>query len=145
MSSRAIASRSMIGAGVAAAAGLGLMFTNPGHQEFERFAAEQLTQAAEDELCGDDGLPVLARLVVRDCAGLIRSQRGLFGKLALAATQRRNFVLFSLYRTDLGGQRVLPDWSIPRYRAVTLAVAGRFLLLPSSRPLVSQAAEEPAP
>ncbi|MFM9101206.1 MAG: DUF4359 domain-containing protein [Cyanobium sp.] len=107
--------------------------TNPGRDDFEPFAAEQLTKAAVEELCDPSGLPVIARLMVRDCPGLIRSQRPVLGKLALAATQRRNFLLFSLYRTDLGGQQVLPDWRIPRYRATTLAAAGRFLLLPQAQ------------
>lgn len=119
--------------GLAAAAGLGLLLSNPDESEFETFAADQLVTVAVEELCGDNGLPLLARLVVRDCPRLIQSQRALLGKLALSGTQRRNFGLFSLYRTDLGGQAVLPDWSIPRYRALTLAVAGRFLLLPGGR------------
>lgn len=129
VSARALASRSALSVGVAIAAGLGLMVTNPGEAEFEPFAADQLTRAAVDELCGDDGLPMLARLVVRDCPRLIQSQHDLLGQLALAATRRRNFGLFSLYRTNLGGQQLLPDWSIPRYQALTLAVAGRFFIL----------------
>ncbi|MFM7269963.1 MAG: DUF4359 domain-containing protein [Cyanobium sp.] len=132
MPPRAIASRSAFGAAVAAAAGLGLVMTNPGRDDFEPFAAEQLTKAAVEELCDPSSLPAIARLLVRDCPGLIRSQRPVLGKLALAATQRRNFLLFSLYRTDLGGQQVLPDWRIPRYQALTLAAAGRFLLLPQA-------------
>ncbi len=121
------------------------MVTNPGREEFEPFAAEALTRAAVDELCDPSGLPVIARLLVRDCPSLIRAQRPVFGKLALAATQRRNFLLFSLYRTDLGGQQVLPDWRIPRYRAITLAVAGRFLLLPPGRVRPGQGGEIAAP
>ena len=133
MSVRVVASRSVLGAGLAAVAGLGLVVSNPDQTEFEPFAAEQLVSVAVEELCNDQGLPMLARLVVRDCPRLIESQRTLLGKLALSGTQRDNFGLFSLYRTDLGGQKLLPDWSIPRYRALTLAVAGKFLLLPIGR------------
>ena len=133
LSARAIASRSALGAAVALVAGLGLLLTNPNEEEFEQFAAAQLTLAAVTEICEDAALPALARLVVRDCPGLVQSQRGLLGKLALMATRRRNFGLFSLYRTELGGQKVLPDWSIPRYRTLTLAVAGRFVLLSSAQ------------
>lgn len=118
---------------VVALAGLGLMATNPNEEEFERFASERVTEAALQEICHEQGLPLLARLVVRDCPRLIESQRGLLGKLARAASQRRNFGLFSLYRTDLGGQRLLPDWALPRYRALTLAGAGRFVILRSSQ------------
>ena len=125
--------RSLLGLAVAAAAGLGLVATNPGEEEFERFAADQITRAAELELCHEGGLPMLARLIVHDCPRLIAAQHDLLGRLALAATRRRNFGLLSLYRTDLGGQQLLPDWSIPRYSAITLAAAGRFFILRSNQ------------
>jgi len=133
-----VGSRSLIVLALLAALGVGLVATNPGEDEFERFAADQITRAAEVELCHEGGLPMVARLIVRDCPRLIAAQHDLLGRLALAATRRRNFGLLSLYRTDLGGQQLLPDWSIPRYSAITLAGAGRFLILRSN-----QAAEEP--
>jgi hypothetical protein len=131
--------RSLLGLAVAAAVGLGLVATNPDEEEFERFAADQITHAAEQELCHEGGLPMLARLIVHDCPRLIAAQHDLLGRLALAATRRRNFGLLSLYRTDLGGQQLLPDWSIPRYSSITLAAAGRFFILRSN-----QAAAEPS-
>jgi len=131
--------RSLIGLAVAAALGLGLVATNPGEEEFERFAADQITHAAEEEICREGSLPMLARLIVRDCPRLIAAQHDLLGRLAMAATRRRNFGLLSLYNTDLGGQQLLPDWSIPRYSAITLAGAGRFVILHSN-----QAAAEPS-
>jgi len=133
-----VGSRSLIVLALIAALGLGLVATNPGEEEFERFAADQITRAAELELCHEVGLPMMARLIVRDCPRLIAAQHDLLGRLALAATRRRNLGLLSLYRTDLGGQQLLPDWSIPRYSAITLAGAGRFLILRSN-----QAAAEP--
>jgi hypothetical protein len=129
----AVGIRSLLGLAVVAALTLGLVATNPGEEEFERFAADQLTRAAQLELCQDGGLPMLARLIVRDCPRLIAAQHDLLGRLALAATRRRNFGLLSLYRTDLGGQQLLPDWSIPRYSAITLAGAGRFFILRSNQ------------
>ena len=131
--------RSLVAVALAAALGLGLVATNPGEEEFERFAADQITHAAEQEICRDGGLPMLARLIARDCPRLIAAQHDLLGRLALAATRRRNLGVVSLYRTDLGGQQLLPDWSIPRYSAITLAGAGRFFILRSN-----QAAAEPS-
>jgi len=133
VSARATTARSLILLALVGALGLGLVATNPGEAEFERFAADQITRAAELELCHEGGLPMLARLIVRDCPRLIAAQHDLLGRLAVAATRRRNFGLISLYRTDLGGQQLLPDWSIPRYRAITLAGAGRFLILHSNQ------------
>lgn len=135
----AVGIRSLFGLAFAAALGLGLVATNPDEEEFERFAADQITHAAEQELCHEGGLPMLARLIVHDCPRLIAAQHNLLGRLVLAATRRRNFGLLSLYRTDLGGQQLLPDWSIPRYSSITLAAAGRFFILRSN-----QAAAEPS-
>ena len=139
--SGAVATGPLLGISVLAALGLGLIVTNPGEQEFERFAADQLTQAAQEELCRDGGLPMVAHLLVRDCPRLIASQHDVLGRIALAATERRNFGLISLYRTDLGGQRLLPDWSIPRYSALTLAGAGRFLILRTNRAAAESAVQ----
>jgi len=133
-----VGSRPLILLTLVAAVGLGLVATNPGEEEFERFAADQITRAAELELCHEGGLPMLARMIVQDCPRLIAAQHDVLGRLALAATRRRNFGLLSLYRTELGGQQLLPDWSIPRYSAITLAGAGRFVILRSN-----QSAAEP--
>ena len=115
-----------------AAAGAALALTNPGPPEFEAFAAEQLVDWLAPELCRESGLPLTVHLLVRDCPGLVRSQRGVLGRLAAAATHRYDAGLFSVYVTDLGGQTLLPGVSIPRYRAFTLAGAGQLKLLQAS-------------
>ena len=100
--------------------------------EFEAFAAEQLVNWLAPELCRESGLPLTLHLVVRDCPALVRSQRGVLGRLAAAATHRYDAGLFSLYVTELGGQTLLPGLTIPRYRAFTLAGAGQLSLLSAS-------------
>ncbi len=111
------------------AGGVGLAVTNPDGQAFEGFASERITALLSEELCGTDGLPMLARLMIRDCPGLVDSQRRVLGRLALLHTRRRNLGLLSLYRTELGGQSLLGLLQVPRYRALTLGIAGRFFLL----------------
>ncbi len=110
---------------------VGLGVTNPDRQAFEGFAAERLTEILSHELCGEAGLPMLARLMIHDCPGLVASQRGALGRIALAHTRRRNLGLMSLYQTELGGQSLFGLLSLPRYSATTLAVAGRFVILES--------------
>ena len=106
-----------------------LAWTNPGPAEFERFAGERLVELAADEVCGEEGLPLLLRLVVRDCHGLIQSQRRALGSLAAQATHRYNAGLFSLYATEVGGQELMPGLAVPRYHAITLGLAGQLLVL----------------
>ncbi|MFM8936671.1 MAG: DUF4359 domain-containing protein [Vulcanococcus sp.] len=112
-----------------AAAAAALALTNPSPAEFEAFAGEQLVEWLAPELCRDSGLPLTVHLLVRDCPALVRSQRGVLGRLAAVATRRYDAGLFSLYVTELGGQPLLPGITLPRVRAFTLAVAGQLKLL----------------
>ena len=115
---------------LAAGAGvLGLAFTNPKPQEFESFAADRLTDLLTRELCGNDGLPMLMRLMIRDCPGLGAAQHNALGRLAGLHTRRHNLGLMSLYTTAIGGQSLFGGLQVPRYHATTLALAGRFWML----------------
>ena len=119
----------------AAAAGVAvvaLAVTNPGTDDFEAFAGDQLVRAASRELCGSGSLPLIARLVIQDCPQLVASQRKVLGQMAAASSRRYNAGLFSIYTTELGGQTLLPGLTIPRYRAVTLGGAGQLLVVQSS-------------
>ena len=92
-------------------------------------AGLQLTRFATQELCGDPGLPMLLRLWIRDCPGLIASQQDALADLSGRFTTRWNFGVGSLYITRVGGQELLPGLRLPSAEVVTLALAGRFLLL----------------
>lgn len=121
--------------GAALVATAALVFSNPTPAEFEVYAGERLVDLTTREICGDEGLPMLLRLVVQDCPKLIQSQSKLLGSLAAANTRRLNMGLFSLYNTDVGGQELLPSLHLPRYHVTTLAGAGAFLQLEAtSRP-----------
>ena len=120
-----------VGVGLGGAS-LALVLTNPGPAEFESFAAEQLIERATAEVCGPEGLPMALRLVVQNCPELIRSQRQRLGDLAARGSERQNFGLFSLYRTTVGGPKVLRFLGLPTYHAVTLAGAGQFVILATS-------------
>jgi hypothetical protein len=124
---RTLAAALLAGAGV-----VGLAGTNPGPTDFEEYAGERLSEWLTEELCRTDGLPMMARLLIRDCPQLVASQKPVLGRLALHHTRRRNLGLFSVYRTEMGGQELLPNWRLPRYTATTLAAAGRFLILRGS-------------
>ena len=114
------------------ALGAGLALTNPGPAAFEDFAAGRLSALLREELCGEDGLPLMLRLVIQNCPALVESQRPALGRLAALQTRRRNLGLLSLYSTRVGGQQLHPRWRLPHYEALTLAVAGRFLVLHAS-------------
>jgi hypothetical protein len=116
--------------GLAAAAGL--VVTNPDRDAFADYAGERLSGLLIEDLCRQDGLPLLLRLVVSDCPGLVRSQRPALGRIAEAHSRRLNLGLLSFYSTDIGGQTLFRGLQLPRYNALTLAVAGQFVILRTS-------------
>ena len=98
-------------------------------QEYEAHAGEQLVNLATRELCDDSGLPMVLRLWIRDCPGLVASQQSTLAALAGRFTTRRNLIVASIYTTRLGGQELLPGLKLPGVEVVTLAGAGRFFTL----------------
>lgn len=126
----------LLGSGLAA----GLAITNPGPTAFAEFGGHQLTGLLIKELCHNDGVSGMLRLLIRQCPELVRSQRLVLGKLVQAHTRRSNLGLFSLYRTELDlaallpGLRQVSDLRLPKYEATTLAGAGQFLVLQAREP-----------
>jgi hypothetical protein len=124
----------LVGGGLA----VGLAITNPGPAAFADFGGGQLTSLLVKELCQQDGLTGLWRLMIHHCPALIQSQRLTLGTLVRTNSRRHNFGLFSVYHTDLDleallpGLRQIPDLHLPRYEATTLAGAGQFLLIQTS-------------
>ncbi len=55
---------------------IGLVATNPDPETFEHFAGDRLAAMAAEELCNEKGLPMMIRLVITDCHGLVLAQRG---------------------------------------------------------------------
>jgi hypothetical protein len=113
---------------VAAGAG-GLVITNPGANEFADFAGHRLVHLITREICVENTLPLSLRLLLQNCPELVASQQQVLGRIALQNTRRINLGVASFYRTELGGQQLLPNLQIPRYRALTLAAAGQFVVV----------------
>jgi len=115
----------------AAGAALALAFTNPTVNDYENHAGEQLVALLSKELCTSEGLPMVLRLWVRDCPQLVASQRQALARLAGRFTSRFNLGVASLYITRVGGQQLLPGFTLPTAEVVTLGIAGRFVLIRS--------------
>ena len=110
----------------------GLAISNPSPADLETFASERLVDEISDELCSGDGLPMVMRLALSNCHGLVHDQRQALGRLVRDQARRQNFGLFSIYRAEIGGQSLL-TWQVPRFHATVLAIAGTFLLLDSGQ------------
>lgn len=109
-----------------------LAWSNPGPREFEGFSGDHLVQLLSQEFCRGASLPLLLNFLTNDCPALLRSQQPALGSLAAANSERLNLGLLSLYRTRIGGQRVLRHWPLPIYSVITLGAAGNFFILNTS-------------
>lgn len=108
----------LLGLGVAAAV------TNPEQAAYEEFAAQQLGQYLKENTCAKAGLALQS-----SCASLIQENQPQIQKLIAANTQRQNFLLLSLYKTDLAPGELLPDFlasAVPSYHFETAGVFSSF-------------------
>ena len=108
--------------------GGGLALTNPSLGNFRAFASDRLVEEISKELCGDGGVPVLLRMAINNCVGLVQAQRAALAAVVLSHTRRRNYGLLSVFESELGGQSLL-RWQVPRFRSTVVGVAGQFVLI----------------
>ena len=114
--------------GLLALAGGGLALTNPSPADFRSYASDRLVEEISKELCGDGGVPVLLRMAINNCVGLVQAQREALAAVVLSHTRRRNYGVVSVFETELGGQSLL-RWQVPRFRSTVVGVAGQFVLI----------------
>lgn len=103
--------------------------TNPDEAAYRTYAAERLTQYLQTQEC------VKLDESVRDLCDLLEREQGqaLMKRLIADNTQRRDYLLFSLYQTNFSTGDVLPGFlssllSIPQiaYETETIGIFGRF-------------------
>lgn len=99
-----------------------LLCTNPGYGDYEDYATKTLITHAKKELCesNDDFTP---GFLASSCNSLIDVSRPQLGIIISRQTQRQNFLLFSIYETDL----VLFS-PLPSYRVATLGILSNFYI-----------------
>ena len=105
-------------AGLAAA----MAVTNPNHRAYESYATQKLTGYLEENVCPE--IPsFLGDLLGNQCASLLRENQTEIRRLISDNTTQSNFVLFSLYRTQLA----IPEFeAAPSYEFETLGIFERF-------------------
>lgn len=102
--------------------GLGVVMalTNPGQPEYEEYAVQRLSEYVKHEVC-NQAPKIFGTLLQRNCDELIDSNRPAIQKIIATSTQRKNFIFFSIYSTDLSVSS-----SIPSYHFETVAALENF-------------------
>jgi Domain of unknown function (DUF4359) len=103
------------------AAGMGL--TNPARDQYLTYASGQLKTELENTVCKDSRVPKalsgVTDTLIGSCKNLLTSQQKTIEGLLDNTTQRQNFVVASVYTTELGDKS---------YQ--TVAAFGNFVTLP---------------
>ncbi|MBD2555053.1 DUF4359 domain-containing protein [Limnothrix sp. FACHB-708] len=111
--------------GVIVAIGAGLAVTNPNPDRYADFAADYISREVQESTCQD--APGFLQVA---CQGTVGQLRPAIRQVVLQNTDRQNFWLFSLYRTELSLQELVPapfGDKLPSYEAESLAIGTRIL------------------
>lgn len=97
-----------------------MLVTNPQQSDYEAYAVQQLTAYLKSEVCTQ--VPkAFETFVRRNCSRLVDSSRSQMQQIIAHTTRRQNFVLFSIYHTDL-----LISPLIPAYNFKTVGIFANF-------------------
>lgn len=95
------------GAVTFACLGTAMAVTNPTPSAYSRYATHQLTDYAESNICAE--APTAFGLK-EECRSLLKSNQAEIQDLIMSHTDRRNFIFFSVYTTDLAIASFLPSY-----------------------------------
>jgi hypothetical protein len=97
-----------------------MIVTNPGTRDYERYATVALTSYLKEKVCTKVSQE-LEGMLASYCKSLVDLGNPQLQQLISQQTERQNFLLFSIYRTELS----LPA-PIPSYGFETLGVWKKF-------------------
>jgi len=109
--------------------------TNPSESEYQEYATKRLTDYLEQEAC-PQAPKVWGKSLKQECQKLIDSNQSEIRKIIANSTEHHNFILFSIYKTDLSISKIapfLPATLLPSYQFGTLALGKQFYTYQSER------------
>lgn len=96
--------------------------TNPGSEAYQEYATEKLTIYLKENVCSDIS-EQLGNFLETYCTALVDTGRPQIGEIIAQTTQRQNYLLFSIYETELAIASPLPG-----YRVQTVGVLQNFYI-----------------
>ncbi|ACK67037.1 conserved hypothetical protein [Rippkaea orientalis PCC 8801] len=97
-----------------------MIITNPGQNDYENYATEALTFYLKDEVC-PQAPSELGGFLISYCKTLVDTGRPQIQKVISNKTIRQNYLLFSIYETELS----LPS-PVPSYQFGTIGALRQF-------------------
>ncbi|MBH8574306.1 DUF4359 domain-containing protein [Nostocaceae cyanobacterium CENA369] len=106
---KALTIMTYVGAAGLAVCGVTMAKTNPSQPEYEEYAMQRLTQYLKQDVCNKTSR-LIENLLHSKCDKLVDSANPQIKDILAATTQRQDFVVFSVYRTDLKVSAWLPSY-----------------------------------
>lgn len=104
-----------------------LFLTNPGQKSYEQYASQSLNVYLKENACTKLP-PEISNFLQSHCHSLVDTFRPQLSQMIARQTTRQNFILFSIYQTDLSITSALPD-----YQVKTLGVFQKFYIYESEQ------------
>ncbi|QFS42980.1 DUF4359 domain-containing protein [Nostoc sphaeroides] len=103
-----------------AALGVAMAKTNPSQVEYEEYAVQRLTEYLKSDVCKKT-TNLIENLIRFNCDKLVDSANPQIQEILSRTTERQNYLIFSIYRTDLK----INSW-IPSYKFETVGAFDQF-------------------
>ncbi len=103
-----------------AALGVTMAKTNPSQVEYEKYAVQRLSEYLKTDVCKNT-TNIIENLIRFNCDKLVDSANPQIQEIIARTTERQNYMIFSVYRTDLK----ISSW-IPSYKFETVGAFDQF-------------------
>ena len=90
-----------LSSGLILISGLILLLTNPSSKKYEEFATEQLVIYVKENICPPKSDNLEEAIKSQMCTLMVDTGRAQVPRLIQETTEKRNYILFSVYETDL--------------------------------------------
>ena len=121
-----------VGAAGLAALGVIMAKTNPDQPKYEEYAVQGLTKYLKSDVCKKTP-NLLENLIKINCNKLVDSANPQIRDIIAATTARQNYVIFSVYRTEIKIDNLLPN-----YKFETVAAFDNFYTYKADKQWVQQ-------
>lgn len=99
--------------------------TNPGPVAYDDYATQELTQYLKSNTC-TQAPKILGNLLQDQCASLLDQNQSEIKRFISANTKRQNFIVFSIYKTDLAISELRSV--VPAYHFESVGIFQRFFV-----------------
>lgn len=120
----------IIGGACLVGGGVALAMTNPSQADYNAFAVKHLSDYLKTEVCTLK-LPIIGAALQAECEKLVDTHQPQLKEIIAANTRRKDYLFFSLYRTELSPQQILPFLPsnlLPSYEAEAIGIFNTFHL-----------------